>query len=340
MFVFAFCKYLLLIYCLFSLFLFIPMIKPKTIKSTYSHLHVWSNQYAHIHILVHVHHSVHVLYMYIADLEDDATLTADDDDTSERAESPVLTPQGRGYQPAIDLTRFQKLIESEDKPSSSDGGAEDYKRLHHHTQREKHRRKGHSNRPSGQSTNEEHQPVAHLDVQRQTDMPTTQSSSNRHRHHGSTFGWSRDQQSARLAHVEEVGRQDIQEGNESSSETGMSELSSIPPEIDSRVNTTVDSETSSLHSHVNVSPSDQPAQPSGAYGERASVRDRGVELGERERLVLSQAPSMPQHPLHIAHRMASVHRREKEDGNADDRKHQVHGQLNTLEQVHVRGISM
>ena len=261
--------------------------------------------------------------IHVAELEDDATLTADDDDTSEREESPVLTPQGRGYQPAIDLTRFQKLIESEDKPSS----------------REKHRRKGHSNRPSGQSTNEEHQSVAHMDVQRQTDMPTTQSSSNHHRHHGSTFGWSRDQQSARLAHVE-VGRQDIQEENESSSETGMSELSSIPPEIDSRVNTTVDSEVSSLHSHVNVSPSDQQAQPSGACGERASVRDRGVELGERERLVSSQAPSMPQHPLHIAHRMASVHRRDKEDGNADDRKHNVHGQLNTLEQVHVRGISM
>ena len=43
--------------------------------------------------------------MYVGELEDDATLTASDD---ERADSADLIPHGRCYQPSVDLTRFPK----------------------------------------------------------------------------------------------------------------------------------------------------------------------------------------------------------------------------------------
>ena len=51
--------------------------------------------------------------MCIDESEADATLTADDN--SERADSADFTSHGRHYQPSIDLTRFQRLIESEEE---------------------------------------------------------------------------------------------------------------------------------------------------------------------------------------------------------------------------------
>ena len=53
----------------------------------------------------------------IDESEADATLTADDN--SERADSADFTPHGKHYQLSIDLTRFQKLIESEEESDPS-----------------------------------------------------------------------------------------------------------------------------------------------------------------------------------------------------------------------------
>ena len=55
--------------------------------------------------------------MCIDESEADATLTAGDN--SERVDSADFTPHSRHYQPSIDLTRFQKLIESEEETDPS-----------------------------------------------------------------------------------------------------------------------------------------------------------------------------------------------------------------------------
>ena len=119
-----------------------------------------------------------------------------------------------------------------------------------------------------------------------------------------------------------------EEGDENSSVAGTSELSSIPPETGERVNTTVDSDASSVNPHMHVSHSHQPARPPVMAGTRVGEHHQGVtqELDKREH---GQAHS---HPLHIVHKMAP--HRKKVDG----RGNQVHNQLQDLQQVHPKYI--
>ena len=121
---------------------------------------------------------------------------------------------------------------------------------------------------------------------------------------------------------------------ENSSEAGMSELSSIPPETDERANSTIDSEASSLHHATRyASASEQRVVSTTSQGERAGS-DRGVEVDGRERQTKARTMKT-QHPLHVVHRMAPG-RRSGEHGEAgEDVGHQdkVHGQLRSLEQV-------
>lgn len=232
--------------------------------------------------------------MCIGEVEDDATLTADDED-SEVAESADLTPHGRHYQPSIDLTRFQKLIESEERTDSS-------------TREETHRHK----------------------------MPQTS--------HATT-----SYKPTEMPHSGQRGEHD----DENSSVDGMSELSSIPPETDGRVNVTVDSEASSVRPIENftkesVQPpapvhltvcrggaSEQPIPP--LVAGRDGDSGHGQVEGEKKRHQVVMSSSLTQHPLHVAHRMApSSHKktsleleRDTEQGHQD----KVHSQLHTLEQV-------
>ena len=183
-----------------------------------------------------------MIYYLRVHVEDDATLTADDDDISERADSPGLTPHGRGYQPSIDLTRFQKLIESEEGKSSHGAGAEDQARrtgmtqTQHtthatidynkvaemlesgrtsrnevqandsHARQERHGKKQ-SNRHSRQPDIVDPQSVTHRTTRlhvEHVNVPYGSSASSRHHHHGSTSGWP-EVQSGAWAVQEELG---------------------------------------------------------------------------------------------------------------------------------------
>ena len=219
-------------------------------------------------------------------------------DNSERAESPTISSHGRGYQPAIDLTRFQELINSEERAyrhksanvmaSQSTSHAESVDEEHHfahgnhHALREMHRK--------GKSNN--------LDPKQLNATELRPDSSK---------------------HLPE--QEDMREEDENSSVAGMSELSSIPQETDERVNVTVDSEVSSVHRHIDSGHLDQQAQSLMATGKRVSD-SKGTVHGPAR--MHSQTPS---HPLHVVHRMAL--RLEK----ADDQGEQVHNQLRDLEQV-------
>lgn len=232
--------------------------------------------------------------MCIGEVEDDTTLTADDED-SEMAESADHTPHGRHYQPSIDLTRFQKLIESEERTDSS-------------TREETHRHKI----PRTSHTTRSHKPIEMLN-----------------------------------------SRQRGEQDDENSSVDGMSELSSIPPETDGRINVTVDSDASSVHPIENftkesVEPfapvrltvgrggaSEQPIPPLVAGREG----DGGQVEGEKKRHQVVTSSSLTQHPLHVAHRMApSTHKKISQELERDiEQGHQdkVHSQLRSLEQVSI-----
>ena len=234
------------------------------------------------------------VYVCIGEVEDDATLTADDED-SEMVESADLTPHARHYQPSIDLTRFQKLIESEERTDSS-------------AREETHRHK----MPQTSHTTRSYKPIEMLN-----------------------------------------SRQRGEQGDENPSVDGMSELSSIPPETDGRVNVTVDSEASSVHPIQNFTK--ESVQPPslvhltvgrGGTSEQSvpplvvgREGDSGQVEGEKKRHQVVTSSSLTQHPLHVAHRMAPSSykktspelERDIEQGHRD----KVHSQLHTLEQVSI-----
>ena len=232
------------------------------------------------------------MYVCVGEVEDDATLTADDED-SEMAESADFTPHGRHYQPSIDLTRFQKLIENEERTDSS-------------TREETRRHKI----PQSSRTTRSHKPIEMLN-----------------------------------------SRQREEQDDDNSSVDRMSELSSIPPETDGRVNITVDSEASSVHPIENFSKeSVQPPAPvrltvgrDGASEQSVPPLvagregDGGQVEGEKKRHQVVTSSSLTQHPLHVAHRMPpSTHKKTSPELERDiEQGHQdkVHSQLHTLEQV-------
>lgn len=237
----------------------------------------------------------YLLTFHVADIEDDTTMTAD---MSERAESPTISFHSRDYQPAIDLTRFQELIDSEERSY------------------------GHKNAnimPSqctshAESVNEEHQFVhgnhhAHREMQRKA-------KSNNLGSRQLNAGEVRPDSGEHLPEQE-----DVREEVDNSSVEGMSELSSIPQETDERENTTIDSEVSSVHPHIDSGHLKQKAQASVASGKRV---DKSRGTAQEPVRMISQTPS---HPLHVVHRMAP--RLEK----ADDQGEHVHNQIYDLEQV-------
>ena len=268
--------------------------------------------------------------MYAAELDDDA-----DDNTSERAESADLTPHGRGYQPSIDLARFQKLIESEEKTTSTDTNKE----THHKMVRTKRRHKVTETLNSRQREDSTLQEKRHI----HSNLPPSSIASSQHVYHQYS---SVDQcpridkgtpdclgEIATKQQVSTVREQD----DEDSSVTGMSELSSIPPEAEGRVNITIDSEASSVQPPPVQLPvgrgsvSDQPNSLLSVMG--SSSNGCQVEVDKRKHLMTS---SLPQHPLQVVHRMTpSSHKKTRNEERGTDLDHQdkVHSQLQTLEQV-------
>lgn len=235
------------------------------------------------------------MYIHVGELEDDATLT------DERAESADLTPHGRHYQPSIDLNRFQKLIESEERTAS--GTREDT--------------------------------CSHKMPQ---SLHTTRSIKTTETLHS---GQTEDGYMYIQPHATKTRAASVEEQNdENSSVDLMSELSSIPPEIEGRANITVDSETSSVHPPAPIhsavvgrgGASEQPIRPivTGRDGDGCQIE------GDRRRHQ-PVTSSLSQHPLHVVHKVApSSYKKGSQEVERDvEQGHQdkVHTQLHTLEQV-------
>ena len=233
-----------------------------------------------------------------------------DDDTTLTAEGEEVTPRSRHYQPAIDLTRFQKLIEIEGSASEMEE----------------------ENRP--RIANNQHTPLG------QSEYKHTRTSNSKHSNTGpirarrgsEPHHFSRPEDIPRSVERPSERQNHEQEEDSDSSDDGMSELSSIPPapEADDQANLTVDSEASSLH---HAGGSGKVAKSTVRRGERVGL-GQGVELDRR--MPQGQVtPSAKQHPLHVVHKMSALsHRTEQRERKEDvSGQEKVHDHLRDLEQV-------
>ena len=258
-----------------------------------------------------------VVTLYAAELEDDETLTADGDDLDRAGSADFITPHSRGYQPTIDLTRFQKLVESEERSS----------RIEEHPQhRLSHTRKlnnateildsGQNKEKLGQQPEKQGRRQVH---------PSSAPSS------ASTRYKSTSIKRAQNYHRKQVGVKDVEEAE--LSVDGMSELSSISPTETGggRDNITADSETSAVHCEGEGSSPDGRLTPPSVEG-----RNRSGRQAEVDKMRHRVASSLIQHPLHLVHTVAPtasyklVNRERSTEQPCQDK---VHSQLHTLQEV-------
>ena len=282
------------------------------------------------------------MYSFVAELEDDTTLTADDEN-SERAESADLTPHSRGYRPSIDLTRFQKLIENEDKRTT------DIREETHHKMADTTRRHQVAERFRSGQREEDYTPSKkhekkHEKRHEHSNTPSLPVGSSQYMYvdQYSPLGGGQPRSRKSTQDCQELlgeyATKKQEQDDDNSSVAGMSELSSIPPETEGRANITVESEASSVQPlavHLPVGrggTSDQQPNPPLVAGRGSDGYQGELENDKRKHQVMS---SLSQHPLHVVHRMTpSSHKKRNKDKSTDPgHQDKVHSQLHTLEQV-------
>ena len=239
--------------------------------------------------------------MCIGEVEDDPTLTADDD-SSERAESADFTPHGRRYQPSIDLSRFQKLIESEERTDSS---AREETRHHNKISQPSHTTRSHVH----------------------TEMPHSGQREEQNNENSSVDGMSE----LSSIPVETDGRANITVDSEAST------IRVHPVEHFTKDSVQPPAPMRTVGRGVAYT---QPLPPLVA-GSGEGSGEQEME-GEKKRHQMVTSSSLTQHPLHVAHRMAapSTHKKTSQEQELHvekdiERGHQdkVHSQLHTLEKV-------
>ena len=259
------------------------------------------------------------------------------------------------------MTRFQKLIESEEGKSSPGAGAEDQARRtgmtqtqhtthatgnynkvaemlesgrpsrkevqakDNHIRQERHGKKQ-SNRHSRQPDIVDPQAVTHRTTRlhvEHVNVPYASSASSRHHHHRSTSGWP-EVQSGVWAGQEELGEHPP-EGQDTREEDENSSVAGMS-ELSS-----IPPEASGRGNLTIDSEASSVVHPPADL----SVPDQQTQplVAQREGAGNGLGSSPQQHPLHIVHRMTPNHKKAEQGRAADGKQDQIQSQLQVLEQV-------